>query len=97
MLTHMYLCVAVFTVAIICYLFTQELNQLITIWMHFNLMHERVQKEVERGFIHRRQWIGLDGCDGLRREYTQQIRASRQQLVVGLCFPLRAYACRYAL
>lgn len=65
--------------------------------MHLNFMHQCVQKEIKRGFTHRRQWIGLDVCDGLRREYTQQIRAFRQQLVVGLCFPLRVYACKYAL
>ena len=65
--------------------------------MQFDLVKECVQKKIKRSFTHRHQWIGVDVCDVLRREYTQQIRVFRQQLVVVLCFPLRVCACRYAL
>jgi hypothetical protein len=97
MLTQMYLCVAVFTFAIICYLLTQKIDQLFTVCMHVNLVHKCVEKKVESGFTHRRQCQSWGVRGELIRGYTQQIRVCSLQLGRGPCSLLHVCACTHAL
>ena len=52
MLTQMYLCVAVFTVAFIFYLFAQKIDQFITMRVHLNLMHQRIKPKIPGRLVH---------------------------------------------
>lgn len=73
MLMQMYLCVAVFTVEIVFNLIMQELNNFVSMLVHFNLVHQRVKSKVKCRLRRRRHHQKDQGVrKKLRREYKQQ-------------------------
>ena len=97
MLMQMYLCVAVFTVAVIFYLFMQELNKLFTMFMHFNLVHERVKTKVKCCVSRHRHQTNQGVRNGSCRVNKQQIHVFACSCIPRPWLQQRAVAYRCVL